>query len=69
MMEMRGKMIEADFEKDELIFRMEGKYCAAAGTYIIFPAEELERIYKRRDPMEEWQEMRRSNDIQEKPGG
>ena len=67
MMEMRGKMVEADFEKDELTFRMEGKYYATAGTYVIFPLEELERAYKRRDPMEEWQEMRRSHDIQEKP--
>ena len=59
---MRGKMVEADFEKDELIFRMEGKYYAAAGSYVIISTDELERLYKRRDPMEDFMELRRGDE-------
>ena len=47
-MEMRGKMIEADFEKDELIFHMAGNYQAAAGLYVIMPVEEFHRRFKER---------------------
>ena len=47
-MEMRGKMVEADFETDELIFKMYGNYYARAGSYIIMPVEEFQRDYEPR---------------------
>lgn len=56
-MEMRGTMIEADFSKDEVIFRMAGRYEAAAGLYVIVPVAEFERWYKRRESNEEIMEM------------
>lgn len=58
-MEMRGKMVEADFEKDELTFKMAGHYEAAAGLYVILPVEEFARHYRRRDTAEEMMEMMR----------
>lgn len=51
-MEMRGKLVEADFEKDELVFKMAGRYHAHAGLFVIMSVEELEQNYERRTRMD-----------------
>lgn len=36
---MRGRVVEADFEKDTLTFVMAGSYYAKAGLFHIIPAD------------------------------
>jgi predicted metalloprotease with PDZ domain len=43
-MEMQGKMIEADFERDTITFHMQGEYYARSGTYIILTLDEYRRL-------------------------
>ena len=45
-MMLTGEIVEADFEKDELRFRMKGAYQVQAGDYVIIPATEYWSNYK-----------------------
>lgn len=41
---LQGSMLEADFEKGTITFQMHGHYYARAGTYIILPKDEYDRL-------------------------
>ena len=41
---LQGNIVEADFSADTMTFKMHGEYYARAGTYIMVPREEYERL-------------------------
>jgi hypothetical protein len=41
---LQGAIVEADFAADTMTFKMHGAYYARAGTYIMLPRDEYERL-------------------------
>lgn len=55
---LQGSIVEADFSADTMTFKMHGAYYARAGTYVMVPREEYERlINNQRDNTAEMVEM------------
>lgn len=56
---LQGAIVEADFAADTMTFKMHGAYYARAGTYIMLPREEYERlISNQRDHVDYFMERR-----------
>ena len=56
---LQGNVVEADFSADTMTFKMHGEYYARAGTYIMVPIEDYDRLMRnQRDPVEMAEMMR-----------